>query len=100
MALLDAGEQQRWAAIECENERRDSFQQSSVRSMIKALTKSDTPFINTLFCVTLIISLLSCILGPVLAWLRQSDIAFAIESSIVGLALWGVLLGLYRLFKS
>lgn len=68
--------------------------------MIKALTKSNNSFVNTFFGVSLITSILYCILRPIEAWVSQSDMSFAIASSILSFILWWVVLGLYRLFKS
>jgi hypothetical protein len=67
--------------------------------MVRSLTKSDRPGVNAFFSVTLISSLVSCVLAPVLAWLSQADITFAVESSVLSLLLWWVTLGIFRLVR-
>jgi hypothetical protein len=67
--------------------------------MMRALTKSDSPGVNGFFFVSLVSTLASCALAPTLAWLRQSDVAFAVESSATSFLLWWVVLGAYRLIR-
>jgi len=71
-----------------------------MRFNITNLTKSNSPFVNTSFGVTLLTSLLSLLIRPLLAWIRHTDMALAIATSIVSLALWFGVLGVYRLVKA
>jgi len=71
-----------------------------MRFNITNLTRSNSPFVNTIFGVTLLTSLLSLLIRPLLAWIRHTDLASAIAASIVSLALWFGVLGVYRLVKA
>ncbi len=70
-----------------------------MRFTITNLTKTDSPFVNTIFSVTLLVSFLSFLISPLFAWIQQTNMASAIATSIVSLALWFVVLGVYRLVK-
>ena len=70
-----------------------------MRFTITNLTKTNSTLVNTIFGVTLLVSLLSFLIGPLFAWIQHTDLASAIATSIVSLALWFVVLGLYRLVK-
>ena len=67
--------------------------------MMRALTKSDSPGVSGFFFVSLVTSVASCVLAPTFAWFRQSDVAFAVESSGVSFLLWWVMLGVFRLSR-
>jgi predicted PurR-regulated permease PerM len=70
-----------------------------MRFTITNLTKSNSPFVNTIFGVTLLASLFSFLIRPLFAWVQHTDMASASATSIVSLALWFVILGVYRLVK-
>jgi hypothetical protein len=70
-----------------------------VNGIMRRLTKSESSLVNTIFFVSLVSSLVACFLRPTLAWLRQSDIAFAVESSVISIMLWWLVLGIYRLSR-
>jgi predicted PurR-regulated permease PerM len=70
-----------------------------MRFTITNLTKTNRPFVNTFFGVTLLSSLLSFLIKPLFAWIQHTEMASAIATSIVSLALWFVVFGVYRLVK-
>jgi hypothetical protein len=67
--------------------------------MMRKLTRSDSPAVNTFFFVSLIASLAPFNIAPVLAWLRQSNVTPAVEWSAYSLILWWAMLGVYRLIR-
>jgi hypothetical protein len=67
--------------------------------MMKGLTKSESRGVNNFFFVTLVSSLASCVLAPVMAWLRQADVMFAVESTVLSFLLWWAALGIFRLVR-
>jgi hypothetical protein len=67
--------------------------------MLERLTKSDSRFVNTFFEVGMIGALTTGTIRIILACWRQSGLADAIGVTVIGIVLWCVTLGLYRLWK-
>ncbi|HEV2800143.1 MAG TPA: hypothetical protein VGW12_06590 [Pyrinomonadaceae bacterium] len=67
--------------------------------MIERLTKSKSPLVNGFFEMSLTCLLAGGVVRALIAWWKMSGLTSTIAATCAGLALWGAVLGLYRLWK-